>query len=100
METVIAQLLRQSGIQLRASGAPPAAADQQQHQGGGDHAPPAPAGATMVQVTPDEQEAISRLESLGFSRDRVVEAFLACDRNEQVAANYLFDHGMDGDEQD
>lgn len=36
-----------------------------------------------------------QLESLGFDRQTAVEAFLACDRDEQLAANYLFDHGAD-----
>ncbi|KAG9067861.1 hypothetical protein KI688_011450 [Linnemannia hyalina] len=54
-----------------------------------------PAGANHIYVTQEEQEAIQRLESLGFDRQTAVEAFLACDRDEQMAANYLFDHGND-----
>ncbi|KAF9085717.1 UV excision repair protein RAD23 B [Mortierella sp. AD031] len=54
-----------------------------------------PAGANHIYVTQEEQEAIQRLESLGFDRQSAVEAFLACDRDEQLAANYLFDHGHD-----
>ncbi|KAF9151576.1 hypothetical protein BG015_006496 [Linnemannia schmuckeri] len=54
-----------------------------------------PAGANHIYVTQEEQEAIQRLESLGFDRQTAVEAFLACDRDEQMAANYLFDHGHD-----
>lgn len=45
-----------------------------------------------VSVTQDEKEAIDRLEALGFERALAIEAFLACDRDEQMAANYLFDH--------
>ncbi|XP_042000922.1 ubiquitin receptor RAD23d-like [Salvia splendens] len=45
-----------------------------------------------VTVTPEEREAIERLESMGFDRAIVLQVFFACNKNEELAANYLLDH--------
>jgi len=51
-------------------------------------------------VSPQEMEAINRLVSLGFPKTRAAEAYFACDKNEEMAANFLFESGgFDDDDQ-
>ncbi|RDX88883.1 Ubiquitin receptor RAD23c, partial [Mucuna pruriens] len=52
-----------------------------------------------VTVTPEERQAIERLEAMGFDRAIVLEVYFACNKNEELAANYLLDHMHEFEEQ-
>lgn len=42
-----------------------------------------------------ELDANIQLEALGFDRQMVLQAYMLCDKNEELAANFLFDSGDD-----
>ncbi|KAF9872926.1 UV excision repair protein Rad23 [Colletotrichum karsti] len=58
---------------------------------------PLPPGAQAIAVTEEERDAIERLCRLGFDRDAAIQAYFACDKNEELAANFLFDQPDDDD---
>ncbi|KAK0711485.1 XPC-binding domain-containing protein [Lasiosphaeris hirsuta] len=64
---------------------------------GGDDDAPLPPGAHQISVTEEERDAIERLVRLGFTQDQAVQAYFACDKNEELAANFLFDQPDDDD---
>ena len=64
----------------------------------GDDDAPLPPGAHQISVTEEERDAIQRLVGLGFSQDQAVQAYFACDKNEELAANFLFDQGLEDDD--
>jgi len=54
-----------------------------------------PAGSHVVQLSQEEMGSIQILQSLGFSQDQAVRAFVACGRDCDMAANLLLS-GADG----
>ena len=53
----------------------------------------------QIRLTKEESDAVKRLQELGFSQAEAVQAFIACEKNEEMAANFLFEQKMRDDEE-
>ena len=81
-----------------------------------DEAALAAGGVQTLSLTPEEHQAIQRvsritispavrkvlmhivqLQALGFTQQQAVEAYFACGKNEELAANFLFEGGFEDD---
>lgn len=43
----------------------------------------------VIYIDPKDRRAIERLKRMGFPEALCVEAYFACDRNEDLAVNYI-----------
>ncbi|KAK6522281.1 hypothetical protein TWF281_002845 [Arthrobotrys megalospora] len=69
--------------------------DEEELAGAAAGAAGAGGGGLAIHVTEEERDAIERLCQLGFERDLVIQAYFACDKNEEMAANFLFEQPPD-----
>lgn len=53
-------------------------------------------GRQVLRLSEEEMAAVDRLTEMGFDRTEAAQAFLACDKNEALAANLLMDSMGDG----
>ena len=53
-------------------------------------------GPQVLRLNEEEMAAVDRLTEMGFDRSEAAQAFLACDKNEALAANLLMDSMGDG----
>ncbi|KAL7454617.1 hypothetical protein ACHAWC_006223 [Mediolabrus comicus] len=51
-------------------------------------------GAQVLRLSEEEMAAVNRLTEMGFDRAAAAQAYLACDKNEALAANLLMDGGF------
>lgn len=63
--------------------------------GAGGGGPGGPGGSqVVVRLSEADVAAVNRLAAMGFDRTEATQAYLACDRNEELAANLLMDGGF------
>ena len=72
---------------------------QEMGLGQGGHSHGGGRGQIRINLTQEDRAAINRLKDLGnFSEADVVQAYIACEKNEELTANYLFEQKMRDDD--
>lgn len=61
---------------------------------GGGNGVGLPGQPQFLRLTEEEMASIDRLVDMGFGRAEATQAYLACDKNEALAANFLMDGGF------
>jgi UV excision repair protein RAD23 len=51
-------------------------------------------GRNVIKLSKTDYDAVGRLKELGFTEMDAVQAYFACDKNEEVAANFLWENKM------
>ena len=47
----------------------------------------------QLHASPEDSLAINRIMEMGFDRESAIEAYFACDKNEELAINFLLNNG-------
>jgi len=57
-------------------------------------------GRNYIKLSKQDYEAVNKLKELGFSETDAVQAYFACDKNEEMAANLLWENKLREQEQE